>query len=46
MRERGAAGDSGAGSVLAQLAQLQRAALEREQAHAHALRQRAVQLGE
>ncbi|KAJ8713753.1 hypothetical protein PYW07_014123 [Mythimna separata] len=42
----GAAGDSGAGSVLAQLAQLQRAALERDHAHAHALRQRAVQLAE
>ncbi|KAJ8715850.1 hypothetical protein PYW08_013135 [Mythimna loreyi] len=42
----GAAGHSGAASVLAQLAQLQRAALERDHAHAHALRQRALQLAE
>lgn len=40
-----AAGDTGAAAVLAQLAQLQRAALGREQAHAHALRHRAAQLG-
>ncbi|CAH0693899.1 unnamed protein product [Spodoptera exigua] len=42
----GGGGEGGAGAVLSQLAQLQAAALDRERAHAHALRQRALQLEE
>lgn len=39
-------GDSGAAPVLMQLAQLQRAALQREQAHAHTTRQMQLHLAE
>ncbi|KAJ0178042.1 hypothetical protein K1T71_005865 [Dendrolimus kikuchii] len=41
-----AGAEGGAGGVLAQLAQLQAAAVDREHAHAHALRQRATRIAE